>query len=555
MQNNLSWIQLLQSWINRKANLIAIGFILLFLVTGVLTLPYYGLTWDEGLGNLFFGERYLHYFTSFDPIHLNFQIELSYNKNNILNLFHSPFHEIPWEFPPVADTLSAATMILFSYILGWMNPVDGFHLFTVILSAGFLWVLYHFAAAHIGRFEAILTIVFLSLFPRFWGDMHFNVKDVPEAVFFGLTIISYISWLEKHHCWKAILTGALGGLALGIKANALFIPIILCVSLMPWNLDLQSWKYFLNHLRRKAGDYAIMLLTAGLIYIISWPYLYANPFRNLVDYWSYIFSQGGRVGDFNFQIDPIRQVIFSMPEIMLIALLLGIIFAFTNIEMPFWRILISWLAFPILRSSLPGVVNFDGIRHFLEFVPAAALIAAYGVGRISTWLSTHNVSLIVSRSIFIILVILNLSAIYLNYFPYLHIYYNELTNGLAGARNGWLGHEAGDYWASSYRQGMIWLSQNAPQGSSVRGMTAEWIVDLTGPLFLRPDIQIMSNKYLPDFDTLKESNNSIYLMFVIRDWSHMDALAYCQKHQEPVYEIKVDGVPIMQIFRFGRDVP
>ena len=101
--SHLLWFQ---SWLNRKANILAAGYILIFLVTGILTLPNYGLTWDEGLGNLFFSERYLHYFTSFDATHLNFEAELPDNQSHPLNLFNSPYHLEPNQFPPVADMAS-----------------------------------------------------------------------------------------------------------------------------------------------------------------------------------------------------------------------------------------------------------------------------------------------------------------------------------------------------------------------------------------------------------------------------------------------------------------
>ena len=555
MQNKPSRILWFQSWISRKANVITAGFVVIFLVTGILTLPNYGLTWNEGLGNLFFGERYLHYFKSLNPVNLDFAAELSYNQDHPLNLFNSPYRDSPEEFPPVADTLSAATMYLFSYTLGWVNPIDGFHAFTVILAAIFLWVLYLFAAPRLGRFEAFLAVAFLGLFPRFWGDMHFNNKNVPETIFFGLVMISYISWMEKPGWRKAILTGVLGGMALGTKANAIFIPVILLIGLLPWNFDAQSWKNLWVHLKQYVGQYLSMILAAAIFYIASWPYLYADPYNHLKSYWSYIFSQGDRSGEASFNIDSIRQVLFSMPEIMLVALLIGIVLALTKIKEPFWRILIAWLVFPILRASLPGMVNFDGIRHFLEFIPAAALLAGYGIGRASAWLSTRKISMYLSRAIFGALLLFNMLGIYLTYFPYLHIYYNQLSGGLAGARNGWLGADAGDYWASSYRQGMAWLSQNTPEGSMVRGMTAGWLVELSAPVFLRPDQQVMTLKDLPDFTTLEKSETPIYLMFAIRDGSDfLDKLAYCQNYKPPAYQIIVDDVPILQIFKFGKNI-
>jgi 4-amino-4-deoxy-L-arabinose transferase-like glycosyltransferase len=94
----------------------------------------------------------------------------------------------------VADTLSAGTMYLFSYFLNWLNQIDGFHLFTVLLSGIFLWVLYRFTVRKLGKLAAWMAIIFLATFPRFWADMHFNPKDIPEAIFFGFVIISYLNW-------------------------------------------------------------------------------------------------------------------------------------------------------------------------------------------------------------------------------------------------------------------------------------------------------------------------------------------------------------------------
>lgn len=543
----------LKGWLINHIGLLVFGYLILFMITGILTLHYYGLTWDEGLGNLFFGERYLHYFTSFKEVNLDFKSELPYNQQHPLNLYNSPFHEAPQEFPPVADTLSAATMYIFSYDLGWINPVDGFHLFTVLLATVFLGVLYQVAKPRIGKFNAFLAVIFLSLFPRFWGDMHFNVKDVPETIFFGIVILTFITWMEKPSLWKAVLTGIFWGLALGTKANAIFLPIILLIGLVPWGLNANDWHTFWDWIKHHVNGILVMVGVAGVVYIGSWPYLYAHPVNNLKTYWIYILSQGGRSGGTGLNIDPIRQVIFTTPEIMLVALIIGMIFALRRVREPFWRIMIVWLIFPILRASLPGTVNFDGIRHFLEFLPAAAIIAGFGLGHSLEWLSGRGIHAVTARGIALVLLAVQFLVIYPVYFPYLHIYYNQVSGGLAGARYGWLGADAGDYWKSSYRQGMAWLDRNAPPGSIVRGMGAEWIINLSAPVFLRPDLQMLRQENLPDFSILDQSDHPVYLVFVIRNDTSLDELAYCQKRKTPVYQIIVDRVPILQIFRFGKN--
>ena len=62
-----------------------------------------------------------------------------------------------------------------------------------------------------------------------------------------------------------------------------------------------------------------------IIYFVSWPYLYENPGRILLHI-QYIASQGGRTGILKWSLSPLLQVITTMPEVMLIFLLIGLYF-------------------------------------------------------------------------------------------------------------------------------------------------------------------------------------------------------------------------------------
>lgn len=539
---------------SQDARLWAGLFITLFLLSGILTLHNYGLTWDEGLGNLFFGERYFRYFTSFNQKYLDFKADLDSLRDYPLHLYLSPFHDRPNEFPPFADTLSAASMYLFAYGLKWLNPIDGFHFFTVLLAAIFLWVVYRFAEPRLGKFAALMAILLLGTFPRFWADMHFNVKDVPETVLFGLVLMAYWLWYEKPTWRKALGTGVLMGCALSIKANAIFIIPILLVSVFPWSLRIESVKGGFAHFIKYLWHYASMGVSTISVYILSWPYLYTHTFSRLESYWKYIYTQGGRNSGNVWSIDPLRQALTTMPELMLIACVIGTFLVLRQVrreKSPFWRLLLLWALFPVLRASLPGAVNFDGIRHFLEFVPAVALIAGYGASRTASLLAQkqHFPKLVIQMGILILLTA-NLVQINWQYYPYLHLYYNEFTGGLAGARDKFLGTEASDYWASSYRQGMEWLNKNAPANSSTRALIAPWIVELSAPVLLRPDIHIISK--LPDFSVMRQSQDPYYLMFILRDGGNaQDEIDYTRQHAKLVYQIVVDRVPILEIYQVG----
>ena len=81
--------------LERASDWLVAGLVLVFLVCGIASLPQYGLTWDEGLGNLFFGERYFYYLTTFTYKFLDFKANLSVTQKLPLNLFASPYHDQP----------------------------------------------------------------------------------------------------------------------------------------------------------------------------------------------------------------------------------------------------------------------------------------------------------------------------------------------------------------------------------------------------------------------------------------------------------------------------
>lgn len=535
-----------------RANIWILIFITFFLVIGIVTLHNYGLTWDEGLGDLFFGERYFQYFISFDQKYLDFNTDIKSLSNLPLHLFLSPFHNVPEEFPPLADTFSAVTMYIFSYRLKLLNPIDGFHLFTVFLSSLFLWIMYRFAESRIGKFGGFMSILFLATFPRFWADMHFNAKDIPEMIFFSLVVMSYWSWYEKPSLQKALYTGALLGCSLGIKANAIFIIPILLASIFPWSFDRKGLCVFLNHFKKYFWHYFLFVISSISVYLLSWPYLYTDTLSRLKSYWVYIFSQGGR-SSYTWNIDPIRQVLTTMPEFMLLVMVISMIFVINQIlreKAPFWRLLFFWAIIPIIRVSIPGAVNFDGIRHFLEFLPAVALICGYGTSRIISEASKKwHIPKITLHICLLVLQISNIIQINIIYYPYLHLYYNEFVGGLAGAKEKFLGTEATDYWASSYRQGMQWIDQNVPIGSPVTVLIAPWIVNLSAPVMLRPDIQVISKPL--DSNIVQQSKVPFYVMFITREGFASDEINFTRQHAILVYQLFVDKVQILCIYKFG----
>jgi 4-amino-4-deoxy-L-arabinose transferase-like glycosyltransferase len=534
-----------------KVSWLAFALVLVFVVSGMLTLRSYGLSWDEGLGNLFFGERYGHYFATLDASYLNFQQADLPIHQRPFNLFASPFRHRAHEFPPLADTISAAVMELFALRLPWFDPVDAFHLPKILLCGLLLWVLFDFARPRVGPWTALVAIGLLASYPRFWGDMHFNPKDNPETVLFSLTIIAFVAWSQRPTWKRALGTGLLWGCALAIKANAIFVPVVLLLATLPWRWRPRPWSGAWAHFKQHARHYAVMVTSGIAVHLATWPYLFANPLR-LFEYYSYIFHRA-REGTPGWNWDALVQTFVTMPEVMIVLLLVGLGLAVKLRHSPqgaTLRLLTVWALFPVLRTALPGTINFDGIRHFQEFLPAACLLAAFAASYLVAWVRERWPA---RRRLTIaalgVLVTVNTAMAFTRTAPYQHLYFNSLVGGLVGANRKHGMAEATDYWATSYREGMRWLNQAADRNAPLHVPVAPWLVDLTARIWLRPDITVVAPEAVRPSVL---ADRPVYVMFVTRAGFYTPIAKYCIQNLAPVHAIVVDGLPILQIYRLAK---
>ena len=530
-----------------ETKLLMLVYVSLFVVLGFITLPKYGFTWDEGVGDVFFGERYFHFFTSLNPAYLNFENPDLDVHHRPFNVYSSSYRDKPNEFPPVGNTFSGMTMELFGYRLGWLDPVDAFHLGKVLLSGLLLWVLFNFAAPRLGTLAAGLAVLILSTFPRFWGDMHFNPLDLPEAIFGALTLFAFYFWSERPSWKRAGLVGILMGCALGSKGTSHFIPLILLLGLFPFASIPRLWKPATEHLRKYLGHYLLMIGIAVLLFFFEWPYFYADPWSHLQTYYNFILTEGYTRGTTEWNWDPLVQAITTMPEIDLVLLIVGIGSAIRGIlksKSRLLQLLLAWLAVPILRASLPGAANFDGIRHFEEFVPAACLLAGYGGASLVGLATRLTGRKGLAAAGLVALLVLNLAWIEARYFSYEHLYYNSLVGGLGGMQR--INPDATDYWGGSYRQGGQWLNYNAEREAQVHVAIAPWIVKLTAPLWLRSDIGLIEE---PVVRLKVEQGYPVYVMFITRPGWYNSIATFSVQNLKPVHQITVDGATILVIYK------
>ena len=349
-----------------------------------------------------------------------------------------------------------------------------------------------------------------------------------------------------------ILVGLIGGTTIAIKANAVFIPIILILGLWKINVRFDGLQEKVAILIKEFFQHFTMVVLALLTYIGSWPYLYVqnNPIQGIQKYFEFIISQGGRRGPMEFQIAPLVQVLTTMPEIMIFLFIICLGYSIhQTIQKPnsIYRLFIVWLMVPIFRISMPGMVNFDGIRHFLEFLPAACVLASIGLWQLWRWLKKKSPSY--GKIIFVginSIAILNFSYALISTNPHQYIYYNSLVGGISGAREKFGANEVTDYWAISYRKGIDWINEYGDSKAKIVVPIAGWLVELVEPIWLRDGLEYLE---VGSQNELKQISETTYIMLVERPGYFNEVAEYAVENFDVVFVESIHGVKLMTIYQ------
>lgn len=520
---------------------------------GFSALDQYNVTWDEALGDFFFGERYLSFFTSLDPVYLDF-LENPYPEDRSPDLSLSPFKGRPWEYYPVANTLAAATSTVLSRSLGLLDPFDGFHAVNLLFAALLVWTLFRFLARRFGLVAAVVGTGLLFGSPRIVVHFLANIKDFPLMALFAVTAFAFFRAYEAGSTRGLYAAGALLGLTLGTKANALFFPAI---PALLWLLGgtPPAWRgrgrALFGHL---VGAGALSVVTM----VAAWPYLWLDPVGHFGEHLRYIAFRKGFTNP-DSMAPVLEAILLTTPPVFLAAFAAGLVAAVPRVrrrERPTIFLLV-WIAVVLGRYLLPGAVNFDGVRHFLELFPAMAGIAGLGVASALRRLPRVGDSPRLRGAIAGLLLLPGAWAVLLTH-PFQIAYWNAFAGGFGGAYASGQ-PQASDYWGTSYRLGMRWLNENAEEGALVAAPVVEHAVRLVAPVRLRDDLQLLplttpfSPRIAPERLRLfveAASETPTYVMFVERrDWMN-PLMLDCLRRLEPAAEWTLDGAPVLRVYRY-----
>jgi len=203
-----------------------------------------------------------------------------------------------------------------------------------------------------------------------------------------------------------------------------------------------------------------------------------------------------------------------------------------------------WLLVPILRVSVPRTRIYGGVRQIMEFIPAMAVLSGLGAQRLFERLKNHF------KPIFLFIIILSsfipIALKMIAIHPNQNVYFNPLIGGLAGAKEADIPF-VGDTLGNPYRQAAVWLNQNAEKDAKL--VFGYEMMSNMPSIFLRDDIKL-DNRFRSGFWKQGEYAFSPIDQGILENHYYT---RYLDKIIEPVYEVKVDDVPILKLWKNDKE--
>ncbi|MDB4978764.1 MAG: glycosyltransferase family 39 protein [Candidatus Peribacteria bacterium] len=279
------------------------------------------------------------------------------------------------------------------------------HFFTFLLSFAGLVTLYFLARKHFGSREwALLTCVLLFLSPRFFAQSFYNSRDIPELVFFTLSMLTLL-WLSERRTYKsAVIHGVATALALAVRMPAL---IILVLTTLYLGLDaLEQWlAEKKTGMQRSAILFAVYLLTVAVATTIFWPFLWTHTATHFLEAYRFMSSLGANMSFMGhtytstpWQYVPV-WIFLTVPPLYSVFFLAGIV----SLSVSGMRhgknmlparknelLFAAWFFLPIISIVVTKAGIYNEWRHVLFIYPAFLLMAVGGIRHLSAWIEKHH---------------------------------------------------------------------------------------------------------------------------------------------------------------------
>jgi tetratricopeptide (TPR) repeat protein len=327
-----------------------------------------------------------------------------------------------------------------------------------------------FAVRLAGYRAGILVIVLFAVSPTFMGHSQNNLKDIPFALGYILSIYCILKFvMERRNTslkYPVLLTLSIA-FTLSIRAGGLVLICYLCFFFLLYWL----FRYF-KKIRMESSEtwtklmwIGIITLGSWLLSIILWPFALQSPVRNVLEsyrvmaHFPYTFRQifEGRVewSDFMPWYYLLKSMSVTIPLLVSAGFCLFFVFIKRAVKdgmaIQYFFILFT-IFFPVIFVIYERSNLYSSWRQFLFLYPAIILIAATGFSYLFDYLVKAKYSGLIIVLAIALLAVHPVRFMALNH-RYSYIYYNQLAGGLHGA----YGNYETDYYYVSQTEASKWL--------------------------------------------------------------------------------------------------
>lgn len=515
-----------------RVKLIGLFLVLIYLCINIATINDYGVTWDFSY---------------------HFNAGLWHLK---LPLTDSSF--IMGPSPPLSDILPTLGNIIFNTKLHIFPWDSAYNLYGVILGSVGIGILYFTVLELFNNWKiALYSAISLALLPRYFGHLHNNMKDIPQAVFFTLSVWLFWKLFQKPKILLLVLAAFSFALSYNSKVNGVFVLII------------TSLFYFINifHKYLKTGKIKISrillsyFLLSPLLAFLLWLPFWDHPLERLIEAThSYTTSTTNMpilyFGDLVYSGNnvpwhyPLGILAVTTPVMLLIFAGIGIISLATTkkIKLDVKLFILLWFFIPISRYFKPHMIVIDDIRHFMEIIFPFAIISGVGMYQTKEKIIKIGNKIVpqINKKIivfyFLFSVIFYLSYQVFSYHPFQTSYYNEIVGGVKGANQQF----DIEFWASSYKKALHYLNANAPINSKV---TIPMAPDI-GKLYLRNDlITKLNEQNLAGIDSKVYSQSDYIVILNRQSFFNWYGISQYLENKTPIYSLTLCGTPLVSIYK------
>jgi hypothetical protein len=422
-------------------------------------------------------------------------------------------HEIAWIlFPPVDRTVP------YSITCARTAPATAFAALIVLVGVC--------AGRWYGRWGGAAAALALVLMPRVFGHAHLAALET----FVNLTCTAAVLYLAEkwgvpanspgsaaaqpaepgrwnHALLTALLGGALFGLALLTKVQAILLPVPIAV-----------WTLLRMH-RRAVPMLAVWGLTGLAVFFALWPHLWSAPVDHFLTYLGRTTNRSVIQVWYFGQVVPDRNVPWHYPWVMFLATVpLGLhVLGFCGLVGPERRawnsprelLVLACGVFPLAIFSIPGVAVYDGERLFSNVFPLWAVLIGRGAEYARQWLSSRWSPRAVGLALAVFFAGQGYGLVAMA--PCWLSYYNLALGGLPGAAT--LGLEV-SYWGDGVTRSLLaQTTARVPEGDSLAVLPTLYPLQWNEVRMQSPGLKRRDMELVP-FDGDSPREQRIVLMFM-----------------------------------------